>query len=775
MKKLFPVLTQLLGLLLLLLFAGNAFAQRQTSATLTVATTACQMANSCTPVLSLKNGDGSAMFTIASNSGTVTFDGLGADGVTWSPVPSNNSTAASSATTTGNWQANVGAYLAVRMRLSAAGSAAVAIALSSASAKSGGGGSSAGSGIVQSGLLAEYRMQPTETPAALVDYSGNGNNATGTTGGGPPTIIAGSGGLNFGGNGNVTLPAALNAAQTIQIFYSFDPSGASGGNYDSPIEGSQDGTSVGLKFQIVGAGGATDQPSLGAYHINTYVNNANTNLFQSSTTGTQLLTWQITSGGDNIFFSAGQQSPGGTLSVQRVLYSGTPGVGAQSAGSFALGGIYQGHAAQDDLFFGKMYYAVFYNRVLSQNEIAQNATAIQNAMALRGVVTVTSGPAMTPLSSDEFVAIGDSLSAAVAIPLAYTSVPQFVLSPWLAGSNGPNIDNTACSGCFTGQWATSSGGSWGITEADRYYHPFATRNAVLIWLGTNDVALGGTPPNSLLATMSLLATQRRLAGFRVFVGTMVSRTGAGVDAAKNAWNTALRANWRNFADGLVDVAADASLGADGQFSNTTYFQGDGVHITQVGQYEYVPIFARGVNRFFGNTNFSSATVYASAAPAATAITATSETGNIVTATSALNPPVGSIATVQGVTPSGYNGSFTVLTTSGPSFTYSNPTSGLGAGTVFGTAKVPLQQDADTYSVLNFGTGNFTLETCVGYTGQNIYIKNVNGSSSTVVPQGTETIDGAASVTIASKATLILQSFLTSPTAGGCSWKQLQNG
>lgn len=75
---------------------------------------------------------------------------------------------------------------------------------------------------------------------------------------------------------------------------------------------------------------------------------------------------------------------------------------------------------------------------------------------------------------------------------------------------------------------------------------------------------------------------------------------------------------------------------------------------------------------------------------AIAITAASETGNIVTITSTLNPGIGSTVIVSGVTPSGYNsstnGGWTVLTSSASAFTYFNTRSGLGAGTVFGTAQ-----------------------------------------------------------------------------------------
>lgn len=136
------------------------------------------------------------------------------------------------------------------------------------------GGSSSGGGgpltqVVQSGLLAEYRMLPTETPAALVDYSGNGNNATGTVGV-APTIIAGSGGVQFVKTGAIQLPAALNSALTIQIL--MNASGISG----SPIFGSTGvaANSAGLVISF-GAGNFTLQSCMGYTGQNIYIRNIN--------------------------------------------------------------------------------------------------------------------------------------------------------------------------------------------------------------------------------------------------------------------------------------------------------------------------------------------------------------------------------------------------------------------------------------------------------------------------------------------------------------------
>ena len=63
--------------------------------------------------------------------------------------------------------------------------------------------------------------------------------------------------------------------------------------------------------------------------------------------------------------------------------------------------------------------------------------------------------------------------------------------------------------------------------------------------------------------------------------------------------------------------------------------------------------------------------------------------NIVTGTTTAshNFVAGQTVTISGVTPAGYNGTFTVLTASGATFTYYNPVGSLGASTVAGLATI----------------------------------------------------------------------------------------
>jgi hypothetical protein len=140
---------------------------------------------------------------------------------------------------------------------------------------------------------------------------------------------------------------------------------------------------------------------------------------------------------------------------------------------------------------------------------------------------------------------------------------------------------------------------------------------------------------------------------------------------------------------------------------------------------------------------------------------------------------GTRMTCTGITPSGYNSVYPgwyILSNSGTVITAVNQTTGLSAGTVFGACIASVQQTVDSYQILNFGAGNYTLTSCLGLEGpsKNIYIKNINAASSTVVAFGTELIDGAGSATVAQNATLVLQPTLLSTTTAGCGWKKVQN-
>lgn len=615
-------------------------------------------------------------------------------------------------------------------------------------------------GVVTSGLMAQYRMLPSENPCALVDYSGNGNTATGCVGT-SPTIIADSGGAQ-GNAGAISLSAGLNSAVSVQLFfacpYCIGSLIAGGGT-----QANSDGLFLVYNTQVaVGDPPFTHASRIVSGQVSGSYHAESRNTFQ----GTQDIAWVMDTANsrERIYVN-------GVVDDTKNYYSNNgSSAGSQTAGNYQLMGVSQALFGNGSNYFtGKMYYALFYNRVLTPGEVAANSAAMAAVMVARGVPRTQFNTSNVDFSTRQLVTDGDSITQGAGI-----TNPAIPYSTLIKLPGSWQINNTA----ITGASLSSGGGFAGLvgtagTVVDPFYEPTSVGNIVVIWGGTND--------NSTAAQGGLrqYCNDRHVVGWLCIVSTMVSRVSE--DTFKNTYNTWIRQNWRSFADGLADIAADPKLGADAQYADTQYFIDPGIHPTQFAiDNNEAPLFQRAINRLGGASDFSNATTYTSGAAAATAITAASESTNTVTITSTLNPPAGSSVTIAGVTPSGYNGTYNVLTTSATTFTLFN-VSGLGAGSVFGTAKIPLQLDGDGWVVLG-GSGtsqNFTLETCQGSTGQNIYLKHTNTTSPWVItPSGSETIDGAATLTMPTASSgnnpvVILQSVLVSAAAAGCNWKRMQ--
>lgn len=531
------------------------------------------------------------------------------------------------------------------------------------------GSGSGGTSLVRNGLMAQYEMLPTETPAALVDYSGNGNNAIGTIGSSPPTTIAVTGGLNFTGGGAVTLPATLNSALTIELFFTYNAA-----NYVSapqantyPILGSNVSNYIGLSInQSNDSFDPWGPPCQECSRLrsvspgNTYKNSS-----VNPVVGTNFYTLSMGTY-DNLYIGGSQ------VAYYQNAFSSA---GLQTAGNYELGGTGTGNE-----FLGQMYYALFYNRALSAAEVAQNAAYVEAVMAARGVPVV----GYSELSEPRLIAAGDSITQQPpGLPVGWPEDANFVLaSAW-------EVANAGVSGYKTYDMYNNSTGIY-----LPLYDPSATRNTIVLFGGANNLGLSGE------AFERTLCIQAHGEGFSCVIVTALDQTGE--DAEKNIFNNAIRSDWQKWADGFIDLAANPNLGADGASTNSTYFQADGVHPTQTGTDLIATIISRGINRIFGNTNFSLAMTYTATAT---------------------------------------------------------------------------QADVDQYVILGGSASaqTFTLETCQGFTGQNVYASVTDANAWTVAAAAGEQINGASSVTVSSGSTLVLQSLLTSASTGGCSWKIVLNG
>lgn len=182
------------------------------------------------------------------------------------------------------------------------------------------------------------------------------------------------------------------------------------------------------------------------------------------------------------------------------------------------------------------------------------------------------------------VLCGDSITFNQGASPAYSLTETFVLF------------NTGVSGDTIDQMQSES-----FSTVDPKYAYNARRNIAVVWGGTNNFYNGQTLEQTKDRLIAYCQSRKK-AGFKVVVVTMLSRTGNGtlgnagttMDTFKNQYNAYIRAHWQEFADSFADVAANANLGADGAYSNATYFP-DGIHPSAAGYALAYPVISTAIN------------------------------------------------------------------------------------------------------------------------------------------------------------------------------------
>jgi lysophospholipase L1-like esterase len=137
------------------------------------------------------------------------------------------------------------------------------------------------------------------------------------------------------------------------------------------------------------------------------------------------------------------------------------------------------------------------------------------------------------------------------------------------------------------------------TEVDPLFDAARPATVLVVWEGTNDLIYGVSPPYDVRQAYENLAAYcraRQRAGFQVVICTVLPRgQSSAFYEARDALNAELRAHWRSFADGLADVGADKTIGADGAETNTAYYR-DTVHLTAAGYAIVAGVVADAVER-----------------------------------------------------------------------------------------------------------------------------------------------------------------------------------
>ena len=122
-------------------------------------------------------------------------------------------------------------------------------------------------------------------------------------------------------------------------------------------------------------------------------------------------------------------------------------------------------------------------------------------------------------------------------------------------------------------------------RVDALYDPRLGRNVVVIWGGSNDLALLLHSAKVVYQNTVDYCLGRRSVGFTVLVLTILPRSdrfSENFEPRRQALNRMLRTGWPGFADGLVDVAADPQIGSAGAERDHRYYVPGFVHLNNQG-------------------------------------------------------------------------------------------------------------------------------------------------------------------------------------------------
>ena len=344
----------------------------------------------------------------------------------------------------------------------------------------------------------------------------------------------------------------------------------------------------------------------GDFVQNSVSNFGDLSVFVGSSANNFALAWNYVNGGDRNVSTPRAWTGGGTISLQAVSGPGTVcfvtnGAGndqwyingkevfaysaqgsSNSVTNFGGGaatmeiGADTGNGALES-YNGNIYGVWIYSGSLTAAQVETiHAEAVRFTSLLGATYTYLNATTNSPL-----ICIGDSITAGQG--LAQSLCQNSNVSP---GDTYTTFSN-GISGITAVQLSQ-------MTDWTKWvYAPLAQHNTVLFFAGTNDASAA----NAESAIRSACA-KLRAQGFQVIVATLLSRAGEGaLQQPVSAW---IRANWRSFADAIVDFSSDTRLGGTSAYTSTVYFQ-DGVHPTLFGQNIMGAMLTNAINALNGAT------------------------------------------------------------------------------------------------------------------------------------------------------------------------------
>ncbi|MDQ2834060.1 MAG: SGNH/GDSL hydrolase family protein [Acidobacteriota bacterium] len=463
-------------------------------------------------------------------------------------------------------------------------------------------GLSAGTGLSANtppvtGALADYNFLQG-TGSTLTDNTGNGNTGTlGTASLAPSWTPTG---LAFTGQQQVVLPAALNPSRTFYFAVYLNPiSSAPGGqlvtnNKPVLLNSTLDYNGLNILYQLPGS-----QNDAGAFAVSLLAARGFPTTSGKLLSGFHVLAVTLGASSSDLdrFYIDGQQLDS--------YYAQSYSAGDQGGGNFTLGSDNAGQFTNSG-FNGTFYRAVFLAGEDTPSTVAATSTAILADVKNRGVVTQ---PQPVPETSPQLFAIGDSITYGLNLAGPYPSTQAWPNNLTLTGPAAYHVVDMGIPSVTT--YATLG------SEPNRPFIQKCTTDAgpsiAALFLGVNDAftnRYGGQGASvSAAATFATLMAEVntfKRAGCKVFVATVASignatiTAGGTADGWKDLYDAQILAQAVKLgADGVLDMAANPLMGADGACTNTTYFQGDCVHPTAAGQLLLAAAASNAINYYFG--------------------------------------------------------------------------------------------------------------------------------------------------------------------------------
>ncbi len=432
-------------------------------------------------------------------------------------------------------------------------------------------GGTAGSSSVDANLAAALLAGATAdynflqgTGSALTDNTGNGNDGTLAASTLAPTWTPT--GLSFTGQQSVALPPALNASRTFVMAVYINPltTGTQPLNsYPILVSSSLGNTGTNLLY-------TENIPGVGHQSFG-YAQSIYTGSFNTSSS-------RLTSGFHVYAYTLGA----GSGSVDHTYIDGveTPytmqgnSAGAQTSGNLFLG------SSNVSPWTGSgcnctYYRFLAYPSQLSSASVAAISASIRTEVASRGVSV---SPTPTQLNAPQLITAGDSITFGLNVATPWPGLLSLVNQPAYVLTNNSIV----------GMTILETEGS----EPNRSALLCQNANGpsiAIAFAGTNDFNNYGASAATAFSSLTGWIQTMKQAGCRVFVGTMISRTGndfnsIAMDTDKNNYDALILQQAKSAgADGVIDFAANPLLGANGAYSNATWFQSDGIHPTQAGQ------------------------------------------------------------------------------------------------------------------------------------------------------------------------------------------------